>query len=296
MKTVFFSSSPFTLPILEELLVNPKFELIGVVTQPDWEQRGKMYSNPIASYCNKNKIRLFQPFKLNKEVENFKLFFQDFDLGVVASYGQIINSEILNFPKKGMINWHPSLLPLYRGPTPLQFSIANGDKSGGLTWIKMDKGMDSGDIIKSYNLEYNNENFNELINKFGKLGAKTVEEVVTQYETAILTPQDHELATFTKLLTKTSGFVEYPQKTSSNDLFAIYNAYYTFPKLVIPTTRFGEVKILDMEIFDSNDLKIEEEDSDFYYYKGKMYLKCLDGVLKINEIQLSNGRKVKSTK
>jgi methionyl-tRNA formyltransferase len=296
LKTVFFSSSDFTIPMIEELMTNSMFELVGVVTQPDWQNHGKLYQNPIATFCLKHGIRLFQPFKLNKEFDNFIKFFPDIDLGVVASYGQIISQSILDIPTQGMINWHPSLLPKYRGPSPLQTSLLNGDTDGGLTWIKMDKGMDSGEIITSYSMEYKGKNFSQLILEFGRLGSKTIGEVVNLYLTIKTTPQLHDKATYTTIISKSSGLVSDPKKTTPQDLTNMFNAYSTFPKLSINTEKYGVVKILELEQFDSKDLKIEEEDNDFYHFKGRLYLKCKNGLLKINEIQLPTGRKIKSIK
>jgi methionyl-tRNA formyltransferase len=296
LKTVFFSSSDFTIPMIEELSTNKNYQLLGVVTQPDWTNHGKIYQNPIATYCIKNSIRLFQPYKLNKELEAFKVFFENVDLGVVASYGQIISQDILNVPKLGMINWHPSLLPLYRGPSPLQTSLLNGDVTGGLTWIRMDKGMDSGDIIKSFPVNYKDNNFTQLIKEFGLLGQTTIVKATNLFIENKTTPQNSSEATYTTILTKSSGYIPDPKLKTTEELTSMFKAFSSFPKVTVNTEKYGDVKILDLDQFDSNDLKIEEEDTNFYFYKGRIYLKCKNGILKINEMQLPSGRKIKSIK
>ena len=294
LKTVFFSSSSFTLPILEELIASPTVELVGVVTQPDWENRGKLYKNPISKYCDDNKIRTFKSTKLSNESELFFAEFPDIDLGVVASYGQIIKKDILNHPKLGMINWHPSLLPLYRGPTPLQSSILNQDTAGGLTWIKMDTGMDSGDILNQYPIDYNDLTFSELIIKLGVLGARTLDEVLKLLIERKTIPQDSSKATFTKMLTKDSGLIENSSKLSLGKIYSTFKALDAFPKLTLNTKTYGLIKILSANPIFSNEISIDSEDEEFYYSKGKIYLKCLDGLIQINEFQLQNGRKMKS--
>jgi methionyl-tRNA formyltransferase len=298
LKIIFFSSSAFCIPILDAIINNPEYELIGVVTQPDWTNRGKLYKNPIAKYLEKYSVKLFQPTKINQSIEEFKTIFQVFDLGVVASYGQIINSDILNHPKLGMINWHPSLLPLYRGPTPLQTSLLNGDSNGGLTWIKMDKGMDSGDIISQIKMEYNNQPFSKLINALGELGGMTIEEVITSYKSNInnLQKQNHELATATKMIKKEDALIADVHQVSNIELLNHFRAFDAFPKTKIVTSKFGEIKLLDIDIWTNSTIKIDEEDQDFYYAGGKIILKTKDGAMLIKELQLDTGRVIKSSK
>jgi methionyl-tRNA formyltransferase len=296
LKVVFFSSSEFCLPILKHLINSTKYELLGVITQPDWENRGRIFKNPVAKFAENNKIRLFQPFKLRKNLIEFIDFFPDVELGIVASYGQILSEEILNIPKLGMINWHPSLLPLYRGPTPLQTSLYNGDLNGGLTWIKMNKGMDSGELIKQYPQMYNDNTFTQLISIFGELGATTIDDVIELYLLNKYTPQKENIATFTKMLTKEMSFIENHSKKTILEFYNHFKAFDYFPKTTIKTEKYGLIKILSASKMNLIEIKIEEEDQDFYYYKGKFYLKLKDGILGIEELQLSSGRRIKSSK
>jgi methionyl-tRNA formyltransferase len=298
LKIIFFSSSSFCIPILDAIINNSDYELVGVVTQPDWENRGKLYKNPIAKYLEKNSIKLFQPIKINLALDEFKKTFPDVDLGVVASYGQIISSDILDHPKLGMINWHPSLLPLYRGPTPLQTSLLNGDTKGGLTWIKMDKGMDSGDIILQFKMEYNNSKFSTLINALGELGGMTIEEVITFYQANKdnLKQQNNELATTTKMIKKEDSNITDVKQLTNVELLNHFRAYDAFPKTKIVTSKYGEIKLLDIDVWANSTIKIDEEDQDFYYAGGKIILKTKDGAMLIKELQLDSGRIIKSSK
>jgi methionyl-tRNA formyltransferase len=298
LKIIFFSSSAFCIPIIDAILINPNYELIGVVTQPDWTNRGKIYKNPIAKYLENKSIKLFQPVKINLSYDELLKTFPDVDLGVVASYGQIISTQVLEHPKHGMINWHPSLLPLYRGPTPLQTSLLNGDKNGGLTWIKMDKGMDSGDIIKQYKVEYHGATFSQLINSIGELGGKTIDEVITQYieNPSSLKKQNHEQQTSTKMIKKDDALITNVKELTNNELLQHFRAFDAFPKTKITTIRFGEIKLLDIDIWTNSTIKIDEEDQDFYYAGGKIILKTKDGAILVKELQLETGRVIKSSK
>jgi methionyl-tRNA formyltransferase len=298
LKVIFFSSSSFCVPIIDAILANSELELVGVVTQPDWTNRGKVYKNPISKYLEKKDIKLFQPTKINQSIDDFKKEFPIVDLGIVASYGQIISTQVLDHPKLGMINWHPSLLPKYRGPTPLQTSILNGDTNGGLTWIKMDKGMDSGDIIKQYNIEYNNKKFSELILELGLLGGKTIDEVIKLYIQNInsLTVQNHTQLSTTKMINKEDAMLNDIQNITSLQLMNHYRAFDAFPKTKITSYKFGMIKLLDIEIWNKSNLTIDEEDQDFYYAGGKIILKTKDGVILVRELQLESGRIIKSSK
>jgi methionyl-tRNA formyltransferase len=298
LKVIFFSSSSFCIPIIDAIIANSELELVGVVTQPDWTNRGKVYKNPISKYLEKKDIKLFQPIKINQSIDYFKKEFPTVDLGIVASYGQIISTQVLDHPKLGMINWHPSLLPKYRGPTPLQTSILNGDLNGGLTWIKMDKGMDSGDIIKQYNIEYKNKKFSELITELGLLGGKTIDEVIKLYIQNInsLTVQDHTQLSTTKMIKKEDAMLNDIHNITSLQLMNHYRAFDAFPKTKIATTKFGVIKLLDIEIWDKSQLTIDEEDEDFYYAGGKIILKTQDGAVLVRELQLESGRIIKSSK
>ena len=298
LKIVFFSSSSFCIPIIDSILNNPKLDLIGVVTQPDWENRGKTYKNPIGKYLEKKDVKLLQPNVINKSFDEFITQFPDIDLGVVASYGQIISTQVLEHPKLGMINWHPSLLPKYRGPTPLQTSIFDGDQNGGLTWIKMDKGMDTGDIIKQYKVDYGNKKFSEIISSIGILGGETIDEVIESYIKNInsLIPQDDSLKTITKMIQKEDAMVNDVRNKPSSLIMNHYRAYDAFPKTKIVTSKFGPIKLLNIEIWDKSKLTIDEEDEDFYYSNGKIILKTQDGIILVRELQLESGRIIKSSK
>lgn len=295
-KVVFFSSSDFCVPILNTLKASQEIELIGVITQPDWTNRNKTYSNPIATFCKKNNIVLFQPNKLNTSVKELIATFPNIDIGVVASYGQIISGKILNLPKHGMINWHPSRLPMYRGPTPIQSSLLNGDSKGCLTWIKMDTGMDSGPVISKYEIDYLNRNFEDLANAFGELGSKTVNQTILTAMSSDFNPQpqDNTKATYTKMINKDDAFI-IPSKLSNKEIFNHFNAYYRFPKTKINSVKFGEIKLIKILNLNFAEIKIDDEDSEFYYSKGVNILKTKDGAILVQELQTSNGRIIKSS-
>lgn len=295
LKIVFFSSSDFCIPIVEAILTNPNLELLGVVTQPNWENRGKIYKNPISNFAENNNLKLFQPTKLNQSLEEFIIFFGSFDLGVVASYGQIISNKILILPTLGMINWHPSLLPLYRGPTPIQTSIYQGDITSGLTWIKMDQGMDTGNIINQYSFDLTNKNFNQVSSELGIMGGETLDNNIQKIlKKETLTKQDNTKATITRMIDKNISLIK-PKNLISYQILQHFLAYGEFPKTKIETKKYGLIKLINIEVYRQSIIDISQEDEDFYFSKGKIILKTKEGLILIKELELSNGRRVKSS-
>lgn len=148
------------------------------------------------------------------------------DLGVVAAFGRILTKEELELPKFGCINIHPSLLPKYRGSTPIQAAILNGDKVSGITVIKMDEEVDHGPIIYQEELELSdNDNFSTLSKKMFLRAAAVLSKIITGKLTGI--PQNHSEATYTKHLTRDSGYFEINNPPASLDRMG--RAYYPWP-------------------------------------------------------------------
>jgi methionyl-tRNA formyltransferase len=156
------------LPILSTL---PDFKIIlkTIITQP---VKTKKTTNAITNFANKYNLELFQPSKINLEADIFLNF--DLDICIVASFGQLISSKVLDIPKHGFVNWHPSKLPKYRGASPIQSVILSQETDSALTWIQMTKEMDAGDIILQIPYKLNQlETFDTLANQNAELGKDT---------------------------------------------------------------------------------------------------------------------------
>jgi len=149
VRTVFFGSGAFALPIFEALADHPLVELVGVVTAPDRQAgRGKLLRpTPIALRARSMWAPLLQPTRLRDEAAVQQVAELRPDLGVLADYGQIVPPAVLDLPPHGILNIHPSLLPRHRGATPIPAAIASGDASSGVTIIRMDDGIDTGPIV-----------------------------------------------------------------------------------------------------------------------------------------------------
>ena len=199
-KIIFFGTSEFAVPALE-ILVKEGYEIIAVVTNPDeLVGRKKVLTPPPIKIAAQNlglNILQFPSLK----IENLKLKIPDADVGVVAAYGKIIPKEIIDAFKYGILNVHPSLLPKYRGPTPIQTTILDGEKKTGVTIIKIDEETDHGPVLgsKAWGMG-SSEKYKELETKLAKFGAELLTKVLPDYLAGKITPQlqDHSLATFTK--------------------------------------------------------------------------------------------------
>ena len=148
MKIIFMGTPDFSVGPLEAL-IEAGHEILLVVTQPDKKKgRGKEVQYPPVKECAlKHGIEVFQPIKIKTEDAVSKLKEYDADVFVVVAFGQLLSQEILDMPKYACINIHASLLPKYRGAAPIQRVIIDGEKETGVTTMRMDVGLDTGDMM-----------------------------------------------------------------------------------------------------------------------------------------------------
>jgi methionyl-tRNA formyltransferase len=213
VKIIFFGTPEFAATILKRLISQyPNILVSFVITQPDKPVGRKkiLTSPPVKILAKRHKIPIEQPEK----IENCKLKIENLkpDLIIVAAFGQIIPKEILDIPKFGCLGVHPALLPKYRGPTPVQFAILKGDDKTGVTIFLMDEKMDHGPILAQKKIKIEpNETTPMLKTKLAKLGADLLIESIPKWVDGKINPkpQDHKKATYTKLLAKKDGFIDW---------------------------------------------------------------------------------------
>lgn len=212
-KIVFFGTPEFGAAILEKL-IGANLKPVLVVTTPDEPVGRKKLPTPppVKVLAQKHGIPVLQPDTLGRD---FASKLQDVkpDLLILASYGRIIPKEILALAKKGALNVHPSLLPKYRGSSPVQSVILQGEKKTGVTIILMDEEIDHGPIIAQQEFKESIEEMTqeELKEKLADIGGDLVLEAAAKWLSGKLTPhpQNHELATFTKKITKEDGRIDW---------------------------------------------------------------------------------------
>ena len=223
MNIIFFGSHNYSLYALEALK-KAGHQILGIVTQPD-KPVGRhqiLTPTPIKSFAISHKIPFITPKNKEELIENFSTQFTlssskgsktKIDIGVVCVYGLIIQKEILDLPKFGCLNIHPSLLPKYRGTIPVPAAIIMGDIETGVTIIKMDEKMDHGPILaqeKETILE--TDTTEDLYNRLFKKGAELLTNVIKNNELRSMNygkKQDDTKASYTKLLTRDDGFIDW---------------------------------------------------------------------------------------
>ena len=246
----FFGSSKLSIFVLDELLkLNLKPSLI--VTTPDKPQGRKLEIKPnvVKTWAIQHNVQVLNPSKLDSEfIENLKLKINDYPLFIVASYGKIIPNEIIELPKHKTLNIHPSLLPQYRGASPLPTAILEDTKKTGITIMQLDKEMDHGPIVAQREIDMNEyfkrvgmndwptyEVFEEMM---AKEGAKLLAEIVSDWVSGKIIPkeQDHSKATYTKKINKEEAQVDLNdiQSNTSTDrayeVFRKIQAYHEWPQ------------------------------------------------------------------
>ena len=213
MKIIYMGTPDFSVGPLEALLL-AGHEIVLVVTQPDKPKgRGKeMQMTPVKECAIRHQISVFQPVRI-REAENVEYLktFQT-DAFVVAAFGQILSQEILDIPRLGCFNIHASLLPKYRGAAPIQWVIIDGEKETGVTIMKMDAGLDTGDMVAKSVVEISETDTGETLHdKLSEAGSKLIVDTLPTIEdnTASYTPQDNSESCYAKRLTKSLGFIDW---------------------------------------------------------------------------------------
>jgi methionyl-tRNA formyltransferase len=232
MQIVFFGTPDFVIPVLEMLL--KKFEVVGVVTAPDAiiGRKKLLTPSPVKTFASEHDIKTIHiPQVLNTDFEK-QLQSKQADLYVVAAYGKIIPKHILEIPRYGAINIHPSLLPKYRGPSPIQSAILNGDKSTGVTIIKMDEKMDHGPILAQKEMSLGEtDTFDLLLLRMFIEAAKLLPDTIERYISGSLksSEQNEDEATYCSILTKEDGFIDMENPPDYKTLDRMIRAYYPWP-------------------------------------------------------------------
>lgn len=221
---VFFGTPAFAVPTLNVLLEGPD-QVIGVITQPDRKKgRGqKVGFSPVKERVSQYRaggIPIFQPERVKEEAFQEDLKRLAPDLFVVAAYGQILPQSLLEIPKYGAINVHASLLPKYRGAAPIAWAILRGEKATGVTIMKMDKGMDTGDILLQREvIVENGETSETLHDKLASIGAQLLLETLAGMKRGAISPirQDHGQATYAPPLKKEDGRIDWKREAREID-------------------------------------------------------------------------------
>src|SRR3989344_2446912 len=213
LNIVFFGTSEFAVPALE-ILIRENYNIVAVITAPDKPAGRKktLSPSPVKLKAESLSLKVLQPATLKDEVifENFKNL--NPDLCVIAAYGKIIPKKFLDVPRHGFLNIHPSLLPKYRGPSPVKTAILDGATQTGVTIIVVDEEVDHGPILESRKWKVESgKRYKELEKELAELGAKLLIETLPKYVSGKVkpVPQDHSQATFTRMFTREDGRINW---------------------------------------------------------------------------------------
>lgn len=206
MRIVFMGTPDFASASLKKL-IDEKFDVVGVFTQPDKPKgRGmELCASPVKELALENGLPVFQPVKMRDGTALAQIKALEPDILVVVAYGRILPDDILAVPKYGAINVHGSLLPKYRGAAPIQWAVLNGDKVTGVTTMYLASEMDTGDIIYTAETEIGEyETSGELFDRLKDMGAELLVKTLRDIDigTAPRTPQDHSKASYVTMLDK----------------------------------------------------------------------------------------------
>ena len=214
MRIVFCGTPQFAVPALNHLLAQPDFEIAAVITQPDRPRgRGQEVSfSPVKEIATAAGIPVHQPEKIRAPEAQELLQKLAPDAVVIIAYGQIIPARLLPIPKLGWINLHASLLPKYRGAAPINWAIVNGETKTGVTTMRIDAGMDTGEILLQKEMEIGGmETAPELTARMSELGAPLMAETLRGLAAGTIVPlgQDNAQASMAPMLKKEDGRIDW---------------------------------------------------------------------------------------
>lgn len=231
MKIVFFGTPKLSAQILQDL-INEKINIIAVVTQPDKPYgRGlKIIPSSVAQIAEEYSISLYKPHNISDP--NFIKTIKDLasDIIIVVAYGKIFRKELLDLPKFGCINIHGSFLPKYRGASPIQSALLNGDKTTGVTIMKMNENLDSGGIIAQETISIDDaDNSDTLSKKIFNTGSKLILEILSSFENGLvkIIPQNDVEATYTRTIKKEDGKINFSK--SAEEIHNMIRAFNPWP-------------------------------------------------------------------
>ena len=300
MLNILFMGTPDFAKESLEAVYNSKYNIIGVVTNPDKPKgRGmKVVASPVKEFAIEKNIPVYQPEKVKNNTEFIeKIKELNPDIICVVAYGKILPEEILNIPKYGCINVHGSLLPKYRGAAPIQWAVLNGDKVTGVTTMYMDAQMDTGDIILKKETQISeDETTGELWNRLAKIGGELLVETLKKIEDGTA-PREKQGADYSlaPMLDKKMAKIDWKNQTTKQiknlvrGLNPIMGAY-TF--LNGKKIKFWKVDIAKNVEFDNEIESFRNGTVVISNDKDGLFIKTKDGLLQVLEIQGENSKKM----
>lgn len=283
MISILFLGTPqFAVPILEELAKH--FDIVGVITQPDRPVGRKLVLTPppVKTKALELGLKVYQPEKAS---EISSLITGEIDFVVTAAYGEYLPEKVLKMPKKDALNVHPSLLPKYRGATPMQSALLSGDIVTGVSIIRMAKEMDAGEIFAQNEMEIDSQiKYPELEEECSRIGAQLIVEVLQRYESITPVEQDATQVTHCKKIQKEDGKIDWKKETAQQ-IFNKLRAYTPWPGVY---TFFKDKKLSLLEFSPSFELQTSSPTPGTVFETNKrVFIQTKQGALELKTIQLA---------
>jgi len=292
ISTIFFGTHDFGAQILQGLIDNGLFDIQLVITQPDKPVGRKQILTPppVKVLAEKFDLKIDQPSSL----KTYSLTdLQTYELGICAQYGLIIPQTVLDAPKHGIINIHTSLLPKYRGASPIQNALIDGESETGVTIMKMDAGLDTGPILAQFKIKIaEDDTYATLEQKLAKTANLGLTEAVLGYISGKIVPQpqDNNLATTCGQFSREDGKIDWSK--TAKEIYNLYRGLTPWPGVWTTTDdlffgvekgkriKFLEVKLSDKEV-ESRKLKVESDG---------LFVGCNNGAIEVLELQVEGSK------
>lgn len=291
MRIVFMGTPDFAVPSLQAL-IDAGHDVCAVYTQPDKPQGRKqiLTAPPVKTLALEHDIPVFQPNTLKNEDEQARLRELAPEVIIVVAYGKLLPKAVLDIPPHGCINVHGSLLPRWRGAAPIQWAVIAGDEMAGVTTMQMAEGLDTGDMLLTYETKVGEkETAGELFDRLAQSGAELLTQTLVKLNDITPRPQDDAQSCYAHMLDKQMAVIDWSK--SAHEIDCLIRGLNPWP--IALTTLSGErLKVFAAEKAAGNGEPGTVLEAD---PKKGLTVACGEGALKLTEIQLVGGKRMKAT-
>lgn len=291
MRIVFMGTPDFAVPSLQAL-IDAGHDVCAVYTQPDKPQGRKqiLTAPPVKTLALEHDIPVFQPNTLKNEDEQARLRELAPEVIIVVAYGKLLPKAVLDIPPHGCINVHGSLLPRWRGAAPIQWAVIAGDEMAGVTTMQMAEGLDTGDMLLTYETKVGEkETAGELFDRLAQSGAELLTQTLVKLDEITPRPQDDAQSCYAHMLDKQMAVIDWNK--SAHEIDCLIRGLNPWP--IALTTLSGErLKVFAAEKAAGNGEPGTVLEAD---PKKGLTVACGEGALRLTEIQLVGGKRMKAT-
>lgn len=291
MRIVFMGTPDFAVPSLQAL-IDAGHDVCAVYTQPDKPQGRKqiLTAPPVKTLALEHDIPVFQPNTLKNEDEQARLRELAPEVIIVVAYGKLLPKAVLDIPPHGCINVHGSLLPRWRGAAPIQWAVIAGDEMAGVTTMQMAEGLDTGDMLLTYETKVGEkETAGELFDRLAQSGAELLTQTLVKLDEITPRPQDDAQSCYAHMLDKQMAVIDWSK--SAHEIDCLIRGLNPWP--IALTALSGErLKVFAAEKAAGNGEAGTVLEAD---PKKGLTVACGEGALRLTEIQLVGGKRMKAT-